>query len=88
MIPVFRLEMYSLAFHIFSQFPLLGIGVWTSLESFLIDYSPVFFIVPSSDWYDFKWLVSTGTSVHNMILYLFVHMGSLFASIFYSLSQF
>ena len=79
-IPVFRLEMYPFAFSIFSQFPLLGIGVWASLESFLIDYSPIFIFAPSIAWNEFKWLISTGTSVHNMILYLFVHMGSLFAS--------
>ena len=45
-IPKFRLEMYPLALHIFKEFPLLGIGVWTPLEEFLWDYTPMFLTLP------------------------------------------
>lgn len=77
-IPKFRLEMYPFALHIFKEFPLLGIGVWTPLEEFLLDYTPLLLTLPK-ELQAFQWLILTKTSFHNIILYLLVHMGLLFA---------
>ena len=58
----------------------MGIGVWSPLGKYLWNYDNLLFITSIKDFVNFRWLIQTNTSFHNMILYLFVHMGALFAS--------
>ena len=82
--PVQRLEMYFYAIHVFKDFPLFGIGVWTSMGKFLWNYDPMFTSLPK-DFENFKYLINYGTSFHNIFLYLFVHMGALFSMTYFAL---
>lgn len=90
--PINRMEMYFFAYNLFKKYPFLGSGLWTPLTHHLFNYEEKLFITPKNDKTKFQEFVGStkNTSFHNILLCMFVQMGSLFtitylAFIFYLL---
>jgi len=79
-IPAVRMEMYYFAYHLIKKKPWLGTGLWAPLSHHLPDYKGSNLVTSKHDKRLFFDVVDRdNTSFHNILLCMFVQMGSIFA---------
>jgi len=78
--PVVRMEMYYFAYYLIKKKPWLGTGLWAPLSHHLPDYKESILATSKHDKRLFLDAVDRdSTSFHNILLCMFVQMGSIFA---------
>ena len=78
-LPLERMEMYFFAYHLIKKKPLIGTGLWAPLTHHLSDYDEKILLSQNSKKRFREVVDRDTTSFHNLILCMFVQMGSVFA---------
>jgi hypothetical protein len=80
--PIYRMEMYFFSYHVITKNPFWGTGLWAPLSNHLSDYNEQISAFSGDNKEKFYSFVENenenNTSFHNMLLCMFVQMGSIF----------